>query len=65
MVSIPPGAAHLVLVKCFSVRSRKMDAALSSGGVARAMCSPGQPSTSTSQTLKGMRLDDFLGTDGL
>ena len=65
VVSIPPATVHLALAKCFCVRSRKMDAALSNGGAARSTCSPGQPSTSTSETLEEMRSDDSLGDDGL
>lgn len=65
MVSIPPGAVHSALVKCFCVRSRKMDAALSNGGAARATCSPGKLSTGTSQDLEEMRSGVFLGGDGL
>lgn len=42
-----------------------MDGALSNGGAARAMCSPRQPNTSTSQALEELRSDDFPGDDGL
>lgn len=49
VVSIPPGTVCLALANCFCLGSRKMDAALGNGG---ATCLPGQPSTSTSQTLE-------------